>query len=958
MESFVALDLELTPFGGDQQRIIEIAAVRFRGGQVDDSFCTLVDPRCDLTPRVGALTGIRQTEVDAAPRLQEVAPTVVRFVGSDPVVGQSISLDLECLAAAGIRLANPILDTYELASILLPGLPSYDLGTIARALDVAVKQEHRALDDAMVAGRVLLALMDRAAALDPSILSQITQLASRIPNLPCSGFFREAQRRRVKEHFTRNGGAAGNSRGPDPSDMETDAAWGLFPGDSPRPEIRPAIMPSQQRIPVDPAELRALMAPGGAVASALPRFERREEQLRMMDAVAETLNEGGQLLVEAGTGTGKSMAYLLPAVYFAVRNGRRVVVSTNTINLQDQLYQKDIPALQACLPIEFRAALLKGRANYLCLRRWLVISRAPNLGVDEIMTIIKTLIWLACTRTGDWSELNLTAAQAEIWPRISAQAESCALSACPHFRRGACFVLRARRKAEGAHLVVVNHALLLSDLAISGGVLPEYGHLVIDEAHHLEEEATNQLGFTLSRLDLRSFLASLLQTTSSRRPAGFLPELQSALKRAAPPQGEIEALTASLAAAMRGVESCAEEVEGFFETLACFVSDHSEERSKFGYRLRVTDALRAQPGWSEIEVRWTELSQRLGSLRHHLEQLQFMMEAPELGELPEHEGIVAELAGFSHYLQRVESKGEEIVCTPGPNGIYWIGTGPSEADLCLCSAPLHVGEALNAALFKSKESVILTSATLATEGSFEYIKERLGLESPREMILGSPFDYRRSTLLYVVRDIPEPARPASQRAVEAVIADLVLALQGRTLVLFTSHAQLRATTSAIRSRLESAGILVLAHGVDGSRRRLLQAFMGSPRAVLMGTSSFWEGIDVVGERLSCLIIVKLPFSVPTDPIFAARSEAFEEPFRQYSVPQTILRLKQGFGRLIRSSTDRGVVVILDSRVGSKFYGPAFIHSLPTCTVRTGSAAHVVEAARSWLEAHDNSTGRA
>lgn len=956
VESFVALDLELTPHAGDQQRIIEIAAVRFRAGQASDTFSSLVDPDCGLDHRVKVLTGIRQHQVDAAPGLRDVVPPFLDFVGTDPLVGQSIQIDLEALAASGVTLTNRSYDTFELASLLLPGLSSYDLPTIARSLGVEVEQEHRALADAIVAGRVFLGLLDKAAALDLGVLVHIHNLAAQLPNWPFRDLFAEAQRRRLRQHFVANSPVA-TRRHPSPGTQHTSALDPESFSDelvlfaSARPAPKPALRVAPSPTPIDVDDLTALLQPGGTVASSIPGFERREEQIRMLEAVADALNTGTRLLVEAGTGTGKSMAYLLPSIYYAVRNGQRVVISTNTINLQDQLYNKDIPALRACLPVEFRAALLKGRANYLCLRRWMVLSRTPNLSPAEVQLLIKTLVWLSSTATGDRAELNLSPAESALWSRVSAQAESCALSSCPQFRRGSCFVVRARREAESAHIVVVNHALLLSDLAAAGGVLPEYSHVIVDEAHHLEEEATEQLGFTLGWGDLSSFLAGLHQVTASHRSAGFLSELLGAVRTKAMPPETLARLRRLVSEAEAGVEAAIEEGRSFFEAVNCFLYDHAEERPRTAIRLRVTGAVRAQPGWSEIEVRWAELSRRLLSLRQQLERLVLAIQPLDDGEIVEREGILAEMSGFQSYLERLCTQGEEIVSSPSANGIYWIASGTMLEDLTLRSAPLHVGDILNDALFSCKDSVILTSATLTTEGSFDYVRERLGLEDARELMVGSPFDYKRSTLLYVVQDIPEPAKPSSQRAVESAVADIALAMEGRTLVLFTSHAQLRLTASAIRPRLEDRGILLLAHGLDGSRRRLLQAFMTTPRAVLMGTSSFWEGIDVVGDALSCLVIVKLPFSVPTDPIFAARSEAFEEPFRQYSVPQTILRLKQGFGRLIRSRTDRGIVVILDSRVGRKFYGPAFIHSLPECTVRVGPAAHVGEAARAWLASH-------
>lgn len=969
MRTFVALDLELTPFLSEQQRIIEIAAVRFRDGHAIDTFASLVDPRCDLTHRVAVLTGIQQEDVDGAPPLDCVARRLVDFLGNDPLVGQSIDLDLQRLAACGIHLDNHAYDTYELATVLVPGLPAYDLGHIARSLGVKQEHRHRALDDALAAGEVFLALLRRATQLDPRVLAQINAIAARIPHWPYSDLFAEAQQIRVKEHFLQDHGQAPGTeevRGARCVVQEAADSFAALrtshsallagtenPGRdtaerSPASVRSAPLRPSAQPASLDVEEMRSLLRPGGALATALVGFEEREEQLRMMEAVTEALSAGEHLLVEAGTGTGKSLAYLLPSVYYAVRNGKPVVISTNTINLQDQLYHKDIPTLQRSLPIPFKAALLKGRSNYLCLRRWTVLSRQSEMTPAEATLLIKTLVWLAATETGDRSELNLSDLESPLWARISAQAESCAMMRCAQFRRGSCFVMRARRNAESAHIVVVNHALLLSDLATQGGVLPEYSHVVVDEAHHLEEEATEQLGFTLSREDLFSFLAGLHQLSSGQHPAGFLLELLLNLRPAELTPTTLERFRELVSMGQKAVEAAMEEGRIFFDALDCFLNEHAADCHGAGTRLRITGSVRVQPGWSEIDVRWAELSARLHSLQRLLSKLRAEVDRLEDEQMLEREGALAEIAGLDSYLERLRTQGDLAVSSPSPNGIYWIEGGAGTNDLAIRSAPLHVGEALNAALFSVKDSVILTSATLTTEGSFDYIRERLGLEEARELVLGSPFDYEMSTLLYVVRDIPEPNRPTCQRAVESAIADLVTALQGRTLVLFTSHAQLRQTSATIRCQLEQQGILVLAHGVDGSRRRLLQAFISSPKAVLMGTSSFWEGIDVVGEALSCLVIVKLPFAVPTDPIFAARSEAFEEPFRQYSVPQTILKFRQGFGRLIRTRSDRGVVVILDSRVGNKFYGPSFIHSLPRCTVRVGPAAHLAEAARSWL----------
>lgn len=947
MHSFIALDLELTPASGDQPRIIEIAAVRFRGGAPVDTFESLVNPACQIDLRIKALTGIRQSQLRSAPSLGEVVPGFLRFIADSPIVGQSVNLDLESLEGNGVHLANDSFDTFELASVLLPGLPAYDLGSIGRTLGVEPEREHRALGDALVTGRVFLQLLAMMRDLSLDVLTQINALAAHVPDWAPARLFSDALRDRLRTHFQaadrpespfRRRADAGDDRQSEEAELPFLTSQ-TRSGES-------GLHPSEAPGPVEIEELSDLMQAGGAVASSLEGFQERPEQLRMMGAIAQAFGQQHHLLVEAGTGTGKSLAYLLPAIYYSVKNGEHVVISTNTVNLQDQLYHKDLPALQGSLPVRFNAALVKGRANYVCLRRWQVMSRSPNLGREEAMLLIKTLVWLTTTSTGDRAELNLSASDAALWSRMSANAESCALGRCPQFRRGNCFVQRARKSAESAHVIVVNHALLLSDLATSG-VLPEYSHVVIDEAHHLEEEATEQLGFDVGRTDLSSFLASIFQVSSGFRSSGYLSEL-SDIVRLARLSPEIAAnLRAQIASATVAVETAIEETQQFFDALRCFLQDHAEDRRREGSRLRLTQSVRNQPGWSEIEIRWADLGSRLRTSERAISRVQKTMEDLEDDALPERDGLVADAEGFRSFLDRVDAQGLEIVSEPTHNGIYWI-EGRMGDDLVLRSAPLHVGDALNAVLFTAKRSVVLTSATMTTEGCFDYVKERLGIETAAELMLGSPFDYRKSTLLYIAQDVPEPSKPSYQRAVEAAIADLVSALQGRTLVLFTSHGQLRLTNSAIRPRLEEQGIMVLAHGLDGSRRRLLQAFKGAERAVLFGTSSFWEGIDVVGEALSCVIIVKLPFAVPTDPIIAARSESFDEPFRQYSVPQTILKFKQGFGRLIRSASDRGIVAILDSRVKSKFYGASFIQSLPQCTVKVGSASGMVPAAVDWL----------
>lgn len=931
---YVALDLELVGSPEDGQEIVEVGAVRFRGAETLATFQTLVRPEQALSAKVRALTGIQPEELRAAPPFRAVAEQVRSFVGDLPIVGQSIQLDVEALRRAGLVLRNPLLDTYELATLLLPRLPSYDLATIAGALGLEDGRPHRALPDALLAMRVFQALVARIEALDPDILMHVNRLAA--PGWPFRPLFAEAERRRTREYLraTLGGGEPPGRLSPLPQPLAPPA----------RP--RQPLTPNSGRTPLDVAQVTAALRAGGALAETLRGFEDRPEQQRMARAVAEAFNRGEHLLVEAGTGTGKSLAYLVPAVQFAVANNRRVVVSTNTINLQDQLFEKDLPDLRRATGLEFKACVLKGRSNYLCLKRLYLLLRAEHLEPEERSLLIKVLLWLPQTETGDRAELRLVGREEEAWSKLSAQSEICTPPRCPYHRAGVCFLARARRAAEESHVVVVNHALLLSDIVTESKVLPDYQHLIVDEAHHLEDEATAQLGWRLTLRDLLVHCDELWEP-SGVRATGLLPEAIGYLHGQTAAPAARAALVRLAESAERDVRETRETARALFGALERFVSGRTQRNEVGQPTLRLTGAVRAQPAWSEVEQRLDDLLKRLDRIERHVYDL-----VEKLGEVAAHdelwEELVGRLAAQQLFWDVTRTNLAETIGAPSPKWVSW-AAGFRAEDLALHRAPVHVGELLAEALWRTKECVVLTSATLTTDGSFRYVRDRLGLERVRELALGSPFDYERAALVYVPTDLPEPNQPLYQRGVEEAIYAFALALEGRTLVLFTSHSQLRTTYDALRDRLSAARIVLLAQRLDGmSRARLLETFKAGNRTVLFGTASFWEGIDVVGEALSGLVITRLPFAVPTDPVYEARSEQFDDPFNQYAVPQAILRFKQGFGRLIRSRTDRGVLLVLDRRLISKGYGAAFRRSLPKCTVEQGPIAAAARRAAEWL----------
>ncbi len=937
--TYVVIDIETTGLNPERDAIIEIGAVRFCGSEVLETWSTLVNPRRDLPAKIRHLTGITQEELNQAPSLFSVAKTLMAFVGTHPIIGHNIAFDMRFLNRHGLFVNHPTLDTFELASIIMPEASRYSLGLLAEMLDIAQEQHHRALSDAMATKELFLALRERAAKIDLGLIREINRAAMGT-NWSLREFFQEVEQESIHTALS-----APRRRSP-AGDTDEDALGPLF-GSAPREE---ALRPADVCTPVDTEALVQMISPGGTFAQQFPGYEYRPQQAEMLAAVAEAFNTGQQLLVEAGTGTGKSVAYLLPAIHFAYQNSQHVVISTNTINLQDQLYHKDIPDLQRMLDIPFKSTLLKGRSNYLCMRRLAAMRRGGNLSVDQVRVLAKILYWLSQTETGDRAEVVLLPSEMSAWTQVQAEAETCLSDRCPYRQRGRCFLYRARHRAEASHIIVINHALLLSDMVTDNNVLPDYRYLIIDEAHHLEDQATDQLGFEVDQGHLQRFLGDLSRLDAPGHYVGFLPQVMSALHESKAPRAVVQELAEQLDTLYEQVERAQNAVRDLFAELSIFLDNFRQQASpNYDLLIRLTSAIRYQPDWSNVEVLWENLARPLGKVEAGLEQFYAGLQGLEDAEVPHYEEHLQEVQARLAQLREFASQLEAILTNPSSDGIYWAQVRVQDGTIVLHVAPLHVAPLLAERLFSRKECVILTSATLRSGNSFDYIRERLGLPDADELHVGSPFDYKSSTLVYIPTDMPEPGQPNYQRAVERTLVQLCRATKGRDLVLFTSNSQLQNTYRAINSELEEDGIVVYAQGVDGARRQILDNFKTTPQSVLLGTRSFWEGVDVVGEALSCLVVVRLPFAVPTDPVFAARSETFDEPFSQYAVPEAILRFRQGFGRLIRSTTDRGVVVLLDKRVLSKFYGSLFLKSLPECTVRQGSLQDLPTAAVRWIE---------
>ena len=627
------------------------------------------------------------------------------------------------------------------------------------------------------------------------------------------------------------------------------------------------------------------------------------------------------------------------------KNGQRVVISTNTINLQDQLINKDIPDLRSAMGINLSAAVMKGRSNYLCPRRLENMRRRGPDNADEIRVLSKVLVWSQSTTSGDRNEINLNGPiERDVWMRLSAEDEGCTTENC--LKRGSiCPFYRAKQAALSAHILVVNHALLLADVATDNRVLPEYNYVIIDEAHHLEEATTNALSFRITQSMIDRAVRELGSPNS-----GSLGKLISILEGNVPPS-DFAVINHFIQQATDHAFHFQTTTQDFFRSIEQFLLEQREgnEIGMYAHQERILPATRTQPAWADVEAAWEECETSLNPL---IDNLAKMIQA--LGDIresfpEEDDDIISNLSTLYRRLGEIQNNLDGMVFEPRGDSIYWFEIQPNGKQMSLNAAPLHIGPLMQKYLWNEKSSVILTSATLTAAGEFNYLRGRLNADEAYDLSVGSPFDYESSVLLYIANDIPEPSdRSGHQRAIEQGILKLCLSTGGRALVLFTSYDQLKRTSRTIVPLLSRKDIRVYEQGEGASANTLLESFRADDHAVLLGTKAFWEGVDVPGVALSVLIIVKLPFDVPSDPIIAARSETFEDPFSEYSLPEAILRFRQGFGRLIRTQSDRGVVAIFDRRIMTKRYGRLFTESLPTCTTKVGPIGDLPQTAVKWL----------
>ncbi|QRG69948.1 ATP-dependent DNA helicase DinG [Brevibacillus choshinensis] len=946
MNRLLVVDFETTgshPRQGDS--IIQIGAVAIDDGQVTDSFSTLVNPGQAIPPFITQLTGITDEMVAEAPSLEEVFPRLLRLLDGRAFVAHNASFDLQFLQEALLSQGyyafdGYVLDTVELSRLLMPTQNSYRLGELASDLEIEHENPHQADSDAMATAQLFLHLMDILENLPLVTIQRLQMLVSSFrSDIDALLRFVEMDKMAAIPLLDEESGPN------EPSGM-----WDIYRQLALRKREEKGTVSFQRPANAEsslapfPEMLEGVLGEQGTMPQHVSGYQRREAQEAMMHAVFEAMQDGTHLLIEAGTGTGKSLGYLLPGIIWAKQNQQQLIVSTNTIQLQEQLFHKEILTLQQTLPFDFSASTLKGRGNYLCLRKFEQALEEPVEGSSQEMRLVKgqMLTWLTQTQTGDVEELSMPPTGQLFWQQVKSDTGSCLNRACPWFSR--CYYFQAKDRAKDADVLIVNHALLMSDLQAENRILPPYQVAIIDEAHHLEDAATQHMGkqFSTSQLlflfdrasvDAGGAISRLAEEWESwlGAPQSFVSEQMEKLKQLHP--------------------QLRDKAQQWTQLLYAWASGRAEETMDAG---RETVRYRVESFTGKQERIKKTTRKLIDSMTAFAEALEQLVQGIPSEEKPPFSirSLRTDLFGLLNEWQKVVELLYFFLLEQDPQYVYWmeVESRTARKHVHLSAALLKVSDSLSEPLFAQKQSLILTSATLTVKNSFSYVMSRFGLEElppsrVRTLSLPSPFAYEEQGLLLIPADFPAPGKENEHTYLEAVVQgciDVVTASKGRTLILFTSHSMLRLVYQAMKERFANSdeSYTLLGHGIDSNNRsKLVGLFQTIERSVLLGTSSFWEGVDIPGEALSSLVIVRLPFTPPNHPVYQGRAELLKtegkNAFMSMALPQAVILFKQGVGRLIRHHLDRGVVIVFDTRVVESRYGRSFLQSLPPYRVESG-----------------------
>ncbi|GAB1422095.1 helicase C-terminal domain-containing protein [Anaerolineales bacterium] len=918
----VALDLETTGLNVERDKIIEVAAVKIQNGEIIDKFTTLVNPQQNISDDISYITGINNDMVSGQPTIEVVIPQLEAFIGDSPVIAHNVSFDVSFLRRYHILKNNLPLDTLEIAMILIPNTSRYSLGELANYFNIQLENAHRALDDTIATAHLYWKLWETAIQLPPALLREIllSEIAKEWDLYP---LFKAALESSEKIN-------------PDKVFIDSFPVYKPSDTKSFKPEID---------LILDEASISEFFAADGGLGASIPAYEQRPQQEQMARFVREAFQEQKHGIIEAPTGTGKSMAYLYPAALWSKIQKKPVVISTNTISLQEQLINKDIELLKQSVNFDIKATVMKGRNNYLCPRLLMALRRRQAQSLDELRMLAKILVWMQSDQSGERNNISLRGGEWYVWARLNAENTDCHTATCLTQMGGSCPYYAAKQKAQEADIIITNHALLIADAMNGNSVLPEYDYLIIDEAHHLEDAITNLFSKNIDQRGVQRYLETL--GTFNR---GLLGQILDSLKPILEESEylKFEGFISDMAKLVRDVNRLVQE---FFEVCQQFILE-VRSPSVIDPFFRITAKHRNKATFHPITLHWEKLDEYFLTLNSALEKLAkaLVKIQKERDDYPSNE-MANRLISIEKDLEETYTHHNSFTKADDDNKSYWFNVSRNSVHPGISSAPIHVGKLTTETLWQHKASVILTSATLKTGNhDFKYFAERLHLVDVDKVSLETPFDYKNSTVLFMPDDMAEPNNQRNyQRSLERSIISLASALEGRLMVLFTSYGHLRQTAHAVSPRLALGGIQVITQTSGGGQESLLEAFRLADKAVLMGTKSYWEGIDIPGDDLSGIIITRLPFQVPSDPIFAARAEQYQNAFQQFAIPEAVIRFRQGFGRLIRSRSDRGIIAVLDSRIINKDYGQQFIDALPDCNIHIGSTDTIGKVAEDWFK---------
>ncbi|PID30013.1 MAG: DNA polymerase III subunit epsilon [Candidatus Cloacimonadota bacterium] len=933
-ESFVAFKLTTSGADPDLDEIIEIGAVKYLDGEIKDIFSCFVLPLRKVPYSIRRLNKISDEDLENAESASSVFTEFTNFIGNLPTVCHNANFEMTFLNSqlgnhGYDQIYNKFFCTLEISKIFQPFLPDRKISDLTKLFGIEKNKSGRAVEEAEIIGKLFLKLTEFVINYIPlHLISQMNEIIKYNKSYhPMTDFIKTVIKEKNKS--------------------------ALLKKEHEPPFKLPFNIIQTEEIPFKHLNCDMIFGEEGYFKNHFSYYEFRKGQYDMAKAVDQAYRNKKILCTEAGTGVGKSFAYLAPSLIFSNLSGEKVIISTNTKNLQEQLFYKDLPALKDALPLPFTAVLLKGRDNYLCLRKWIETNfeLKKHYTPKEAESLLYLLIWKEYTKTGEITEctsFNKSLCRG-VWKKVAAERHFCFGRKCAYYSK--CYLMKVRRKSEDANLVIVNHSLLLSDLMNENQTLGAYDHIVFDEAHNLPNIASAHMGTELSFSDFSNFFTRLFHL-SKKFQGGVLIQLKTALKSAKFEQKEfmldlIEEIIDTIAVNKIRFEVLFKEVE----------KSVSEKGDYNKLRIKNSEQMK------DFVKHFKKTEKILVEVKRKLSRLRQSLAATDSSLIHKYELHAGNMEAVLRQADEILLTMDEFVKPDFKESAVWLSSTSSYSESkfpkgIFNSAPLETATILKELLYDRISSVIFTSATMSLRGSFKFFKNQTGLnlldqERVEEQIVESPFNYNTQTMVMVPQFLPLPDDKYYLKQSAEVIKYAVQNSGKGCLTLFTSYRDLNKMSDEVEDFMKENGILLLSQGKTAGRSIILDQFKENGKAVLFGTSSFWEGVDVQGDSLSLLILYKLPFMVPKDPVVEAFIEKLEsegkDSFNHYMLPHALLRYRQGFGRLIRSKNDRGIVIITDNRVLRKSYGKYFRDIIPAKTKPVYKIEQLVDYVAKWFK---------